>query len=319
MAAGNGVVTRHAEVSTIEKGAYMDTRNERAPVRNGNDGWLRRISWGAILAGAFVALGVQITLSLLGVAIGLAILDPMQGGGAGGVSAGTGIWMIISGIIALFCGGLVAGRLSGEPGPLDRAINGLTLWGVVIAVSLWLTAATASAIVGGALGIVRTSAMAVAQAAGAAAPAVGQALGGQQQALSQIQSQIQQIVNTAADTTPEARQQLRESLQQVADELGNQGQLSQQTREELSQILVGYADMSETQADSTIQAWEQAYQRAASQVQQQAEPLRQTAQEAAQQAADAAAAAAGWTFVVLLLSAVAAAIGGLVATPRTSR
>jgi polyhydroxyalkanoate synthesis regulator phasin len=238
-----------------------------------------------------------------------------------GVSAGTGIWLIISGIIALFCGGWVAGRLSGEPSSLDRAINGIVLWGLVVAASLWLTAATASAVVGGALGVVRTSAMAVVRAAGAAAPAVGQAFGTQQQqqVLSDIQNRIQQIVSAAADTTPEARQQLQQDLRNVVDELANQGQLSSQTRQNLSQILVRYADMSQQQADSLVNSWEQAYQRAASQVQQQAEPVRQAAEQAAQQAADAAAAAAGWAFFVLLLDAIAALVGGVVASPRNGR
>ena len=39
---------------------------------------LKRISWGAILAGVVLALVVSLMLSLLGTAIGSASIDPMQ-------------------------------------------------------------------------------------------------------------------------------------------------------------------------------------------------------------------------------------------------
>jgi len=41
---------------------------------------LRRVSWGAILAGVVVALAVQVLLAMLGAAIGLATIEPTQAG-----------------------------------------------------------------------------------------------------------------------------------------------------------------------------------------------------------------------------------------------
>ena len=60
------------------------------PIRERHDGALpggnvpaagviaRRISWGAVFAGALVALVVQLALSLLGLGIGMGTVDPLE-------------------------------------------------------------------------------------------------------------------------------------------------------------------------------------------------------------------------------------------------
>jgi hypothetical protein len=75
-----------------------------------------RISWGAVLAGAIIALATQIVLTLIGVAIGLATLDPATGDNPTGTAlgAGAGIWLVLSSLISLFFGGFIAARLAGK-------------------------------------------------------------------------------------------------------------------------------------------------------------------------------------------------------------
>ncbi len=75
-----------------------------------------RVSWGAILAGVVAALVVQLLLNILGVGIGASAVDAANTAdnpSASGFSLTAGIWWTLSGIIASFAGGIVAGRLCG--------------------------------------------------------------------------------------------------------------------------------------------------------------------------------------------------------------
>ncbi len=87
------------------------------------------ISWGGIFSGAFVAVLTYLGLTALGVAIGGAGLQHVisQESGAGGLSIGAGIWLIVSGIIALFVGGYVAARASGVIPTRSGGMEGLVV------------------------------------------------------------------------------------------------------------------------------------------------------------------------------------------------
>jgi hypothetical protein len=75
-----------------------------------------RISWGAILAGAIIALTAQLILTLIGTAVGLATLSPATGSVPSGTTLGIGaaVWLLISSVVSLFLGGYIAGRLAGR-------------------------------------------------------------------------------------------------------------------------------------------------------------------------------------------------------------
>ena len=65
---------------------------------------VNRVSWGAIFAGVVVGLVVQVLLTMLGVGIGAATIDPATNGSpaASTFSMASGIWYVVSGIIAAF-------------------------------------------------------------------------------------------------------------------------------------------------------------------------------------------------------------------------
>jgi hypothetical protein len=96
------------------------------------------ISWGAIFAGAFVAVGVWMLLHLLGMGIGLTALEPHNAGSLRGVGIGTGIWTIIAPIIALFIGGLATGRMAGPMSGVPGAIHGTVMWSLACVASVAL-------------------------------------------------------------------------------------------------------------------------------------------------------------------------------------
>ena len=75
-----------------------------------------RASWGAILAGVVAALVAQLLINLLGIGVGLSavnVANTADNPDASTFSIGAGIWWTLSGIIASFFGGVVAGRLCG--------------------------------------------------------------------------------------------------------------------------------------------------------------------------------------------------------------
>lgn len=86
------------------------------------------ISWSAIFAGSAVAVGMWLMLHLLGLGIGLTAIDPDDAGSLKGVGIGTGIWSLIVPLIALFVGGLVAGRAAGLFDRPLSAIHGGVVW-----------------------------------------------------------------------------------------------------------------------------------------------------------------------------------------------
>lgn len=115
-----------------------------------------RLSWGAIFAGLVVAMVLQVVLSVLGLAVGLTIWDP--GDPAAHLGRGAGIWVAVAALISLFAGGVVAGRLAGVLTPGDGALHGAVLWGLSVIVTLWLSAAGAGMLLGGAFQLVGTAA-----------------------------------------------------------------------------------------------------------------------------------------------------------------
>src|SRR5262245_35978467 len=70
-----------------------------------------RMSWGAVIGGVVAALGVAILLYALGLALGLdVVVNPNNPESLRSSGVFTSVWMLITSLIALFVGGLVAGR-----------------------------------------------------------------------------------------------------------------------------------------------------------------------------------------------------------------
>lgn len=122
----------------------MDQRIAEAAPR-----WrVAQFHWGAVFAGAFVALGVWVLLYTFALAIGLSSIDVSN---PRSVGLGTGIGSLVAPLIALFIGGLVAGRVAG---PTDRAVgmtHGFVMWGLttvagVIAVGMLVSALVAGVV-----------------------------------------------------------------------------------------------------------------------------------------------------------------------------
>jgi hypothetical protein len=105
-----------------------------------------RVRWGPIVAGIAIALGTQLLLSALGIAIGLS--TGATGADAGSVSLGVGIWSIISLLISLLLGGWVMAQSCGPMNKKTAILNAAILWAATLALSSWLLGSGISGAVG---------------------------------------------------------------------------------------------------------------------------------------------------------------------------
>ncbi|AKF79925.1 hypothetical protein OWM54_13655 [Myxococcus sp. MISCRS1] len=142
---------------------------EKPGVISASAGTPFKLSWGAILGGTFVALGVLILLYSLGLALGLSSVDPSNPGSARSAGIGTGIWGLIAPLIALFAGGFVASRTAGVVDKGGGAMHGAVMWGLTTIAGVALMGMVISTIVGTAVrtatGVVGATGAAVAGAA----------------------------------------------------------------------------------------------------------------------------------------------------------
>lgn len=279
---------------------------------------LRRISWGAIIAGAILALVLQVMFGLLGLGIGLATVDP-QGGGtpsATALSSGAGIYAGVTILLSIFAGAYVAARMAGTFSRRDSAIHGLVTWAVATLVAVWLVASGASAIVTGAFGAVGSVAQSIGGAAGAVVPdsldnlppeLQDQAEGLLAQGEQQAQQTAQQVQGAAQDAAQDARQATGQqdtgaALREIF--AGVQTDATPEQRQAAVQVIASQAGISQQEADQRLTQFQAQYEQTVEEV-----------QAAAATAADAVSTTAFAAFFVLLLGAIVAALGGVVGRP----
>lgn len=113
---------------------------------NGNDSGTRaqtqdlfsvgsRISWGAVVAGAAIALTMNAVLWMGGVALGITVSDQVT---AKTLTVGAALWMMASTLASLFVGGFVVSRLTAGENHEEAVMYGVSLWGFMFAFSLIL-------------------------------------------------------------------------------------------------------------------------------------------------------------------------------------
>jgi len=99
-----------------------------------------RVSWGAVFAGAVVALTLCLFLSMLGGAIGLTVWDNTNTPERH-VAIGAGIWAIATLLISLFVGGLVTSRTTVGEKKGEALMYGVLVWAASLAIMAAIGAA----------------------------------------------------------------------------------------------------------------------------------------------------------------------------------
>jgi len=106
-----------------------------------------RVSWGALLAGAAVSLAILSVLWMGGLALGWTVHDRM---GPRALTIAGAAWMLVSTLLALFCGGFAVSRITTGETKSEAALYGVALWGLLFGLvgSIASTGTAAAAMLG---------------------------------------------------------------------------------------------------------------------------------------------------------------------------
>jgi len=124
---------------------------------------VQRVSWGAIIAGAVIAIALMTLFTLFGVGIGAAIIDPQYDQNPGdGMSITAMIYLIITQLVALGAGGFVAARMAGIPRTISSLLHGASVWAVTTVFMAWASVVGVGAMFGAAGSLLNGTASSVA-------------------------------------------------------------------------------------------------------------------------------------------------------------
>jgi hypothetical protein len=148
-----------------------------------------KVSWGGILGGVLVALGVIVLLTALGVAVGISAVDPASTEAAK-LGTGAGVWAGVSLLLALFMGGFVSTRIGATYDSQTAFFAGFLVWVVSIVMVAYVAASGAASLTGGAF---QFFASAPAQAQGEAAATIKDKAQELQQKAPELQQKAQEV------------------------------------------------------------------------------------------------------------------------------
>jgi hypothetical protein len=261
----------------------------------------RRVSWGAIFAGATVVIAVELLLNLFGAGVGAATINPEQGQLPGqGLAVGAVIWFVLSVVISLFIGGWLVGRLADRPSKRDGALHGFVTWAVASLVLVYMLSTAVGGLLGGAASVLGQTASLAGRGAQSAAPMVTSVIG---QATGVTPEQVQ------ADAGDLARDR---NFQAFVSGVIRNGQVTDQDRQALARLLVERRKMTMGEANATIDRWQ-------AQIAQGVQQAKQTTAQAATAAASGVSKGAFGSFFALLLGLAAAIAGSWFGTPEFLR
>jgi hypothetical protein len=269
--------------------------------------------WSAVFAGVAASVGIWMLLQLLGTGIGLAAVDTDDAGSLRGVGIGTTVWSLIAPLIAMFCGGLLTGKLAQTQDRKLGGAHGLVMWAITSIVGLWAL-----------LSIVTALGSAVSHAGGVAAQAAGNALsstankidpGEAMDALGVDADDMLGPVNQqlAAQGKPTiTAAQLRAATRGVARDAARGGGVD---RERLIDQLAANTQLSRADAADVARQVESRWRSVGAK----ARDLGERAEGYALDAADATGKALATVGLSLLLGLVTAVVGAMIAAHRTRR
>jgi hypothetical protein len=293
---------------------------------------LQQVSWGAVIAGAVVALAILTVLNLIGLAVGLYVIDPAgENLRAGAAGTTMGIWWALSALAALFAGGWIAAKLTGNPDRTVSAIHGVAVWAAATLLAVFTAGSAATAAFSGAAGFLGRVGQAAGQTAATSADAMEPAFVFAAEALTselqrngvtvepdQLRREVRAVLDQAV--SPAERQELQRLAQSAATSMvqnpqtaeqelrqffqqgfGAGGVINQQDIDQAVAALSQRLGVPEDQVRATISNWQAQFAGGPGLDQRIAE-LQAQAARAASETADAIAGAALWTALGLLLA-----------------
>lgn len=168
---------------------------------------LPRLSWGSIIAGVILSSIIYLIMSVLGTAIGASLLSPLsQPNPLHGFGFGSGAWVIVTTVLAVFVGSYFAGRCA----PVLGWLHGLLSWAVMTLLVVY----GMSSLLAGAVSTAGSVAATGAQVSATAANQSGSTGDLVNSARQQVQAAVASA--TSAASSPQAQQDAREAADTAA-------------------------------------------------------------------------------------------------------
>lgn len=233
----------------------VHTLTEKSPM-----GFISRLSWSAVFAGVFIAIAIQLLLSLLGLSIGFGSINPVEDAKPfSGLGTGALIWWIVTMLISLFAGGWVAGWFSNQVQKTDLILHGLITWCLLTFLNIYLVTSSVSKIVGGAGSVITKGLSMAGEGIKSVAPEAGDAIKDQLHldggSLEKMKNEAELLLKQTGkrDLQPE---QLKNKAKKAAGQTENTGksvlenpQLAQQKLDSLVSKLFSTGDATFEAAD----------------------------------------------------------------------
>jgi len=173
---------------------------------NTQDG-LPRLSWGSVIAGVILSSIVYLIMSVLGTAIGASLLSPLSHPNPlRGFGFGSGVWVIVTTVLAVFVGSYFAGRCA----PVLGWLHGLLSWAVMTLLIVF----GMTSLIGGAVSTVGSVAATSAQVGATAANQSNADTSAMNSAKLQVQAAVASAASAAS--SPETEQNARQAADTAA-------------------------------------------------------------------------------------------------------
>jgi uncharacterized tellurite resistance protein B-like protein len=311
---------------------------------------MRRVSWGAIFVGTVIAMALMVFFTTLGLAIGAAAVDPAQEADPfSGLGVGSGIYLVITQLIALAVGGFAAARLAGVPRSVGSLLHGASVWALATLFMAWAAIAGGSAVFGVTSSVLGSTARGATDAIQAVVPDdlsfPDFAEIASRVSVEDLPPELQQTLEENDITVDDLRQETQTAFRNVvsqqeqeralsilrgaiADAVRSPGDIasdvnaaidslvagedavfSQEDREEVLTVLEQRLGLTGQEVEQIVQAVETRVETTISELRQTVEQAQQRAVEAAQTASSVLATTATWLTIASLLG-LAAALGG---------
>ena len=168
---------------------------------------LPRLSWGSIIAGVILSMIVYLIMSVLGTAIGASLLSPLsKPDPLHGFGFGSGVWVIVTTVLAVFAGSYYAGRCA----PVLGWLHGLLSWAVMTLLIVY----GMTSLITGAVSTAGSVAATTAQVGATAANQSGTSPSMVDTAKQQVQAAVASAASAAS--SPQAEQTVRETTDAAA-------------------------------------------------------------------------------------------------------
>lgn len=299
------------------------------------------VSWRAIFAGTVCVLSIMLLLNLFGLAIGLGTINPTEESNPfSGIGTGSIIWWILSNLIALFVGGYVAARVGVSFANKSGIVQGIMTWALYTLFSAWLLTSVVGSILSGVGSVVSGVLSTAGTAVGQVVPDMQSQNQNQNQQLNisledarrefyalledadkqaldpdNVEQNAEQALNQAQENAKDAVTSpgnVGSEINQIFNNAGNQfkGTFEALDKEALVNILTERTNMSETEAERTVEKYVAQYENLRQQVNSFLEQAKQTATKTSEQVAQAVADASLYLAIALVLGILVAAAGG---------